>query len=379
MKTHSSLLLTLLLCGLGGCGSSRPLAVECDRPTPAASDIEPAEVTLNLDYAGADAILRALERDSLTDADVDALLRIHGARAMVDNVTRFVPRLGIPEFRSEIRSFVRRKRAGEHPEFQFSDVWRERSRTRELIGAIAAEESRIVREALSVLGPYQPDTGPLAMTVYFTAGGVSDGFVFDDQAEPAIYANLTRAGGDLAAVVGNLAHESYHVMQKAAQRRAGLHAVADSSEALPHGERLLAVTLAEGTANYVVDPTCSASIREEQGPQSVERYLRNAQPARVAENFALFDRVLADLRAERITWEEAYERGFSGNDDARFYFVGYEMAKAIERHCGGGCIPRLFARPPVEFFRQYIALYRAHPEIRGRFAPETERYLMSLR
>lgn len=379
MKRCLMLRFALLLCALSGCGTSRPTPVDCGKPRPAASGPEPGLVTLHLDYAGAEAIIRALEQDSLSDADVDALLRIHGVRAMVDNVTRFIPGLGIPEFRSEIRHFARSKKAGEHHDFQLRDVWRERSRVRGLIRAIRVDESGIARETLSLLEPYRPDTGPLSITAHFTAGGVSDGFVFDDQARPAFYANLARAGGDLNAVVGNLAHESYHVMQKAAQRRAGLHAVADSTGTLPDGERLLALTLSEGVANYVVDPTCAASFRAEQGPQSTERYLRNAQPARITENFALFDRVLADLRAGRITWDDAYQRGFSGNNDARFYFVGYEMAKAIERHCGTACISQLFEQPPVEFFRQYISLYREHPQIRWRFAPETERYLMSLR
>ena len=48
-------------------------------------------VTMRMDYAGAEALLGALGRDSLPDADVDDLLRVHGVRAMVDNVTRFIP------------------------------------------------------------------------------------------------------------------------------------------------------------------------------------------------------------------------------------------------------------------------------------------------
>ncbi|HYR07010.1 MAG TPA: DUF5700 domain-containing putative Zn-dependent protease, partial [Longimicrobium sp.] len=82
-----------------------------------------------------------------------------------------------------------------------------------------------------------------------------------------------------------------------------------------------------------------------------------------------------DLRAGKMSWDSASWVGLSGNNDDRFYFVGYEMAKAIERHCGAACIARLFDQPPVEFFRRYIALYRRHPEIRGRFSPETEAFL----
>jgi hypothetical protein len=376
MKTDFLLLLALLLCALSGCGTSRPALSGCERPRLVASSPESASVTLHLDYWGAEAIIRVMEQDSLSDADVDALLRVHGVRAMVENVTRFIPRLGIPEFRSEIQTFVRRKRAGEHEEFQLRDVWRERSRVRDLINAIRADERGIVGETLSLLTPYHPDTGPLTIRVHFVAGGVSDGFVFEDD-QTSFYINLARAGGDCQEVIANVLHEAYHVMQTAAQKRSGTFTVWDT---MPPVERVLAGTLLEGTANFIADParlTAGAgSLRTAR-----DRYRRSADPARIAENFAVFDEVVQGLREGAITWQEASERGFtrSTKNEDRFYFVGYEMAKAIERHCGTACIPRLFEQPPVEFFRQYISLYREHPEIRWRFAPDTESYLMSLR
>lgn len=214
--------------------------------------------------------------------------------------------------------------------------------------------------------------------MYFVAGGVSDGFVFDARAEPALYANLVRSSGDLNHVLATMAHEVYHVMQKTAQRRAGLARIADSSEHLLLPERLLVVTLAEGTATFAVDPTKSSAT----GPTMQQwraRYHRNASPARIAENFALFDDVLRQLREGSMTWDEAYERGFMGDTDARFYFVGLEMAKAIARYCGATCIRSLFVQHPVAFFRQFIALYREHSDIPGRFAPATEAIIMSWR
>src|SRR5690348_14985651 len=101
MKLRPTLLLALLLGALPGCARSREALIECGRQRPAALQVD-SSVTLRLDFAGAEAIIRALERDALSDAEVDALLRVHGARAMVDNVTRFIPGLGVPEFRSEI-------------------------------------------------------------------------------------------------------------------------------------------------------------------------------------------------------------------------------------------------------------------------------------
>ena len=335
-------------------------------------------VTMRLDYSGAEALLDALERDSLSEADVDELLRVPGLRAMVDNVTRFIPGVGAREFREEVRAFVRRKEPGRHGRiFQLADAWRERARVRALVAALRADERGVVRRTLARPNLYRPDTGPLPITVYFVAGGVSDGFVFE--ADPgSFYINLVRAGGDLNGVVENMTHEAYHSMQFAAQARAGLPALWVSNEGRPPAERLFAGVLSEGTANYVADPTRSrAAGPNMEGARAL--YRRNAEPARVAENFALFDAVLRELLGGRIDWAEAYRRGFSRDNDDRFYFVGYEMAKALERHCGRGCIGEHFGKPPVEFFRRYVALYRRHPDIGGRFSPETEGLIMAPR
>jgi hypothetical protein len=297
---------------------------------------------------------------------------------MVDNVTNFIPPIGVPEFRKEIKTFVQTKQSGEYGRyFQFHSVWRTRDQVRSLIKVIKADEKTIIRRTLNQLGHYSLNTGKLPINVYFVAGGVSDGFLFDNQDQPAFYANLVRADGDMNGVLANMAHEAYHVMQKAAQRRAGLKAVADETMKLPVGERLLAITLSEGIANYAVDPTLSTAAGANM-ESSRARYQRNAEPVRIKENFALFDSVLNDLRAGRITWQEADFKGFSGNNDARFYFVGYEMAKAIEKYCGRRCIGRLFDKQPVEFFRQYVELYRKHSEISERFSTETEAFIMAL-
>lgn len=335
-------------------------------------------VTMRLDYAGAEALLDALERDSLSDADVDDLLRVHGLRAMVDNVTRFVPRVGAPEFRREIRAFVRTKEGESYNRyFQFNDAWRERSRVRNLIKDFRAAEREVVGGMLARLKRYRPDTGPLSITIYLVAGGVSDGFAFEND-PGSFYANLVRAGGDFNGAVLNMEHEAYHAMQIAAQQRAGLPTLWVSNDKMPPAQRLLTGTLVEGTANYAADPTRSATV----GPNvdgARERYRRNAAPARVAENFALFDRMLKEIREGRATWDVVNKEGFSRDNDDRFYFVGYEMAKALERYRGRGAIGGLFSKPPAEFFRSYIALYRKHREIKARFSPETEEFIDSER
>jgi hypothetical protein len=329
---------------------------------------------LRFDYAGAESLIDALERDSLSDADVDSLLRIRGLCAMVDNVPRFFPGIGVSEFREDIRKFVRGKKGGEYDGyFRMSAAWEARSKVRSLIAEIHANERKIVDETTSQLEPYRPDSGALTITTYFVAGGVSDGFAFENDPR-SLYANLVKSDGDLNGVVLNMAHEAYHVMQFRAQERAGIVPLSLASDTTPSVERLFATTLSEGTATYVADPTRWMAT----GPNmesARQRYRRNAEPKRMAENFARFDAVLMKLRDRRMTWEKAYMEGFTSENDASFYFVGYEMTRALERYCGRECIGRLFKEPPIEFFRRYIALYQKHPEITGRFSQGTEAFI----
>ena len=352
--------LPMLACALTACQNG-------GRPTPEAPR-EPTSVQMRLDYGGAESILDAMEQDALAEADVDAVLRVDGVRGMVKNVTRFVPGVGVPVGGDNDRFF------------QLSDVWKQRRRLRRLVAGIRADESRTVRDVLSLLAPYQPGIGPLGVRVYFVAGGVSDGFVFEDD-PAAFYINVARAGGDPQEILANVLHEAYHVVQIAAQKRSGTFVAWITDESMPPVQRLLAGTLLEGTATWVADPDrLQAGFGHLRAARS--RYRRAASPERIAENFAVFDQVLAQLRRGEITWQEASRRGFSGSpeDEERFYFVGYQMAKAIEQFCGRQCIGQLFEEPAVEFFRRYVSLCREHPEnqIPGRFAEETARYLESL-
>lgn len=335
-------------------------------------------LSLEFDYAGAEAMLAAIERQELSDAAIDSLLGVRGVRAMVDNTINYFPVNTHERFRTDMQSFVRTRKY-ERGDFSLDWVHHYQDQIRRLLAELKNAEPELIPGIVAELTRYQPKTGDLEITVYFVVGGVSDGFVLDADPEPAFFVALDKASGDLAGVRQNMTHELYHVAQKAAARRIpGLRRLVDEPASLPPGERLLAQTLWEGTANYAAD----ASKAMASGPYIDmwrDRYRRNAEPARVAENFALFDTVLAELREGRIDWAAVEKKGFSGNNDARFYFVGYEMAKSLERYHGSARIGRLFQESPVKFFKDYIALYRKHRQITARFAPATEAYITSLK
>ncbi|MBA2390853.1 MAG: amidohydrolase family protein [Geodermatophilaceae bacterium] len=123
-----------------------------------------------------------------------------------------------------------------------------------------------------------------------------------------------------------------------------------------------------------------------QGMTGIKVHLGNAgitlrDPAHLARIQQLF--ALAQRRRAPVLIHMRTRGGTNyGAEDAQIFldkFVGYQMAKEIERRCGAACIRRLLQQPSVEFFLQYISLYREHPDIVGRFSPETERHLSSLR
>lgn len=366
----------LVAIALSGC-AQQSMAVPC--PAPAAAPApRPTEVTLRIDYAGAEAMMAALERDSLPDAAVDSLLEIHGVSMMVDNVVRLVPGVSRADFRTAIQRFVRTGEvADEHVHFNLSRARSEGEGTRALLTYIRENEQAVLERTLTAMAPYTPETGPLHLKAYLMAGGTSTGFVRTTAEGDVFYFNLADAAGDCEGAMSFIAHEVFHLVQKAAIRRVpALAAIADSVESLPVPERTLATVVGEGTADLVSDPERFGGDGAIIASQR-ERFRRDAEPARVRENFALFDTTFQQVVRGEIGWREVLDRGFMS--DPRFYALGREMAKEIERRCGAVCIRRLLQQPPVEFFLQYISLYREHPDIVGRFAPETERHLSSLR
>jgi hypothetical protein len=365
----------LVAVAISGCTPGSPLVPH--RAPAATPGPRPTEVTFLIDYAGAEALMAALDRDSLPDSAVDSLLEIHGVSMMVDNVVNLVPGVDRDDFRTAIQRFVRTGQvANEHVAFNLQRVRSEEERTRALLTYIRENEQAVLERTLAVMAPYMPETGPLHLKAYLIAGGTSTGFVRTTAEGDVLYFNLSDAAGDREGAMSFIAHEVFHIVQKAALRRVpALAAIADP-ERLPVPERTLAAVVSEGTADLISDPQRFGGNGAIIAMQR-ERFRRDAEPARVRENFALFDTTFQQAVRGEIGWREVLDRGFMSNP--RFYALGREMAKEIERRCGAACIRRLLQQQSVEFFLQYIDLYRDHPDIVGRFAPETERHLSSLR
>jgi uncharacterized protein (DUF779 family) len=333
-------------------------------------------ISVRIDYQAAEAMLAAMEKTSITEAEIDRLMALPGLLAMVDNTTKYIPESTRQAFRTALRQYVetRNPTVGR---FALKRVEANAADARKAMAAMKADPN-LIEKVLAPLNRYRPDTGPLSVTVYCVVGGASDGFVPDNYPEPAFFMAMEVSKGDVDGVRLNMTHELYHVAQRAARARVpGLSARVFDLATAPSPVRLLTVVLEEGTANYVADATKMPG----DGPYIQlwrDQYLKNAEPKKIVDNFAVVDRLVAGLTGGSMTWEEAQKVVFTGYGPPP-YFVGYEMAKAIDARWGPRRIGGYFQQHPAAFFQDYVALYRTHgAAVPARFAPATEAYLASL-
>ena len=307
---------------------------------------------LCLDHSGAEALLAALELDSISDPELDDLLAVPGVWATVANTTKYLPDHTEAAFRTALRTWVEtRQEPWGH--FGFALAAEHAAEVRELIAELEAQQG-LIRYVLATLDPYLPSTGPLEVTVYSVVCGVSDGFVLDGHADPALFMALDRARGDVQGVKLNMTHELYHTAQQAARARVpGLTAVTVEPGSASPVVRLLTTVLDEGTATWV-----ARSMLDGDGPYLAmwrSAYERNARSESVHANFARFHLLLAALADGTMSWDDAYGAGFSGIGPP-MYFVGYEMSRAIEEAQGPEQIGTYFTGHPSAFFSDFAAL-----------------------
>lgn len=341
----------------------------------------PTHFSLQMNYEGAEALLAVLEQRTVTDADIDKLLAIHGVRAMVDNTTRFIPSDTRVTFRAAVKEFVTtRKSTIGH--FRLDESYEDAAEIRALVDELKAD-TNLPAEVAGPLSRYMPPLPHFTATVYAVTGGASDGFVPDRETQPAFYVALNRAEGDAEGVKLNMTHELYHVVQRLARAGVpGLEANVLNPETAPADARLLRVILDEGTATYVTEPLIpKGSFFSRSGPDIRmwrASYRKNAAPKKIAANFAEFDRLLSGLHTGSMSWKQASDVVFTGYGPGP-YFVGYEMAKAIDRRHGPSRIASLLQQHPAAFFRAYIDIYRENPAaVPAKFSRETEAYIDSI-
>jgi hypothetical protein len=336
-----------------------------------------APIVLNFDYSAVDALLQAIRQKRVSDTQLNHLVAIKGIRATIQNTIKYLPKDNLAGFRAAIRQ-VEATGKETTGNYQLDDVFAHRKEIRVLLEAIRRVEPALTGDIVHTLLTYAPAVRGLTITVYFVAGGVSDGFLLDNDPKSEFFVALGKGDQDIPGLKLDITHEAFHAVQRNLGKSApGMkRCVAD-----PNGgsvtQRLLCTTLLEGTASYVADPTRMAGSGPYVGMWRA-RFVRNLKPARLKGDFEQFERAFAQLRDGSISWRAAYA-GLFTPPDTPGYFVGYEMTRAIVKYKGAPAVGGLFNASPAAFFKEYIALYEAHPQLAYHFSKPLERIIETAR
>ncbi len=331
----------------------------------------PLPVTLELDFESASAVSALLERDSVSDEDLDRVFELPGVQALVRQTRRFDDAATEAAFKTTLRAVVRGDTPSPDP-FNFTGVRDRLEEIRPAIRWLEANHEKLAADLADRIGRYSPGEDILRVPVFLVVGGTSDGWARDG----AFHVALHYFRGDMDGLELLMAHELFHVAQTTFMPNSGIR---EGPSTLENVEMLLSSTVSEGTASLLWWP--------EDGPRGgvyvegvLQRKLERNQ-RRVTDIFALFDLMVLRAHSDpEFDFASVYNLGFSGAWDSPFYYLGYRVARTIERHRGLEVLRELLARPPVDLFLEYVSVYMERPEDSSlvRFTSETEAVIREL-
>jgi Putative zinc dependent peptidase (DUF5700) len=314
----------------------------------------PPGLTISVDTAPAEAVLQAATGTAAqAGALADATLALPAIRAMIAKEHRYVPEASVESWRLALTGLAD---GGNGLPFDLRGLRDRPEAVRELLATLASRHDEVTARLTQRLQRFAPAGVELRATLSVVLGSHQNGWV-PDQNTPIFYVDAGFHAPDADALVAVAAHELFHLVQGAAQPDLGA-ALADSASAVP-AERIahnvhaaLLNLVIEGMADYVGDPAAfpgsGAGIT-----RARREYARNH--ARRSETFALFDTLIFRLaRDSQAPLGPLLSIGFGGTWDQTGYYVGYDMAAAIDRHLGSERLRALVTLAPEDFVLDYV-------------------------
>jgi Putative zinc dependent peptidase (DUF5700) len=325
--------------------------------------LAPARVTVSIDTSGANAVLTAALADPAHAAQTaDAALANSAVRAMIAKMAIYDHTVTPQAFKAAVIALAN---GGSGDPFDLARLRTDPSPTRRMLARLANESDIISRRVADRLQSFTPDGLDIHARLFVLVGAAHQNGWAPDETQPDFYIDLGFHGEEVESVINICTHELFHVIQYRVQP--DIDATMTDHPELPvetrerhRADAVLMNLLLEGTATYVGD----ASLYQATGPHLThdQRELQR-ELARATEIFGLFDTVLYrashDPGAPLAT---LLRIGFGGSWDQTGYYVGYRMAKTIDRYSGRDRLRTLVTLPPAQFVADYIALARAHPD-----------------
>ena len=319
-----------------------------------------ARIAVTIDVSPAAAVLAAATSDrEHVAALADAALKLPAIQAMIAKEHRYIPAATADSFRAALVGLAT---GGDGKPFALASVRADSIKIGALLAELRTRRSELGARLSGRLQAYAPARTSLSATLSVVLGSHQNGWV-PDQKSPVFYLDAGFQEGDVDALVAVAAHELYHVVQGAAQPDWG-PALAPSTADVPaaretHNVHAALLNLViEGMADLVGDPSAFPGLGTAI-EQARREYRRNL--ARSAENFALFETILFRLaRDGDAPLGSLLNIGFGGAWGQSGYYVGYDMARVIERYGGPERLRELVTATPEAFVLEYARISHAH-------------------
>jgi hypothetical protein len=305
------------------------------------------KIDLSFDLDSAEAMISVLNRGEIKPDELRSLTKLPGIEAIIRQASRFDSNASEDSFKESLLRILSGKPLAADP-FRFKLVEERLKEIESLYQYLKKDPERFKTGLIERIAPYSPEDLSFKVDVVFVVGGSSDAWA----TEGKFYVDLRYFGDDYEGLELIMSHELYHT----AQDQFYGSVVETGSQQFVQVQRLLENTRNEGMASLVGDPTNSRS-KKAYSEWFRAKFDRNL--LRIRQDFALFDTILFRLDQDNgFTFNEVYSIGFSGGWDSPLYFVGYYIGKAIENYKGRKYLVETLKKPPSEFFRAYIELYR---------------------
>ncbi len=331
------------------------------RIAPPVDRFSPAKVTVDINTSGASAVLAAATADPAhAAAAADAALENDAVRAMIAKMAQYDHTVTPESFKAAVVSLAN---GGSEGAFDLARLRSDPDVTRRMLARMTAEHDTLSRRLAARLQSFTPDNLDLHATMFVLVGAKhQNGWVPDNT--PHFYVDLGFHREEMESLTNKAAQELFHVVQVTVQP-IGASELADQptlpveARELHRAHAIVLNLVIEGMATYVGDP----SIYTATGPRLAhDQDQQKKELARATDIFALFDTIL--FRASHdpdAPLDPLLRIGFGGPWDETGYFVGYRMAKTIDRYSGRDRLRALVTMPPEAFVAEYIAIAQAHP------------------
>ncbi|MBC8151861.1 MAG: hypothetical protein H7Z72_03020 [Bacteroidetes bacterium] len=304
---------------------------------------ESKAVTIAFDFESAQAVITLLGQKHVSEEELTSTARLAGNQQLIRKVASYATSADEVFFKRTLKELIETGTVEGRDLYDWKTVKANRAAIQRMLAQLARQKQSFSNEVVGLISAYSPADMHATIRACVLVGGGSLGFTFDN--DNTFYVALQKVGDDYEGLKYLVVHELYHSIQTVGEtkRRANLTAVKPPDN-IGRAYVLLDNLWLEGSATLVGDPSDvphpKPFLKEQQ-----DEYVKNRN--RRSGNAALFESLLFQAYADSAAdVNRLYGIAFSTDFDETSYYVGYEMAKAIEQYEGKRPLRILSATAP---------------------------------